>query len=305
MDRRHRVESEATTSRMNSEREHQFSVDVPSGRLVGWSMGSGPPVITLHGGPGLSDYTHPLTVELAAEFRVVRYQQRGLSPSLLDGPFAVETHVADLLAILDGLGLDRPVLAGHSWGGHLALHFAVAHPDRVSGLLIIDPLGAVGDGGAGDLGRNIELRLLPDEVRQLDEIKTEPTPPDYRGPSRSLALIWPAYFSSRDAVVTMPEIQTSSECHRETMASIVRHLESDTLGPELPRLNTPTQFLMGADSPIPPHHGEATARLIPGAAVRVLPQCGHFPWIECPGHSLAALRRLVPGTAPNGQVFDN
>jgi pimeloyl-ACP methyl ester carboxylesterase len=80
-----------------------------------------------------------------AGWRAIRYQQRCLSPSATGGPFTVERHVADAVAVLDGLGVDRAVVAGHSWGGHLALQLAVAHPDRVAGLLIIDSPGANGD----------------------------------------------------------------------------------------------------------------------------------------------------------------
>jgi pimeloyl-ACP methyl ester carboxylesterase len=55
--------------------------------------------------------------------------------------------------VLDALGVDRAVVAGHSWGSHLALQLAVAHPDRVAGLLIIDGPGVTGDGGVTEMGR--------------------------------------------------------------------------------------------------------------------------------------------------------
>jgi pimeloyl-ACP methyl ester carboxylesterase len=51
---------------------------------------------------------------------------------------------------------------GHSWGGHLAMHLAVRHPDRVLGLVIADPLGAVSDGGAGSPARREDRRGLAD-----------------------------------------------------------------------------------------------------------------------------------------------
>ena len=55
-------------------------------------------------------------------------------------------------------------------GGHLALHVAVACPGRVAGLLLIDPLGAVGDGGAADVGRALGQRLLPAAISRYQEV---------------------------------------------------------------------------------------------------------------------------------------
>jgi pimeloyl-ACP methyl ester carboxylesterase len=105
---------------------------------------AGPALLLLHGGPAITDFMDLLGTEVAG-WRAIRYQQRCLSPSATGGPFTVERHVADAVAVLDGLGVDRAVVAGHPWGGHLALQLAVAHPDRVAGLLIIDSPGANGD----------------------------------------------------------------------------------------------------------------------------------------------------------------
>jgi proline iminopeptidase len=80
-----------------------------------------------------------------------------VAPSTTEGPFDVETTIADAIAVMDGAGIDTSYLLGHSWGGHLAFHLAVAHQDRFKGLVPIDPLGAIGDGGVlgdgGDHGR--------------------------------------------------------------------------------------------------------------------------------------------------------
>jgi len=56
--------------------------------------------------------------------------------------------VADIAALLDGLGWDTAYLMGHSWGGHLVFHAAAGISERLAGVLSVDPLGAVGDGGA-------------------------------------------------------------------------------------------------------------------------------------------------------------
>jgi pimeloyl-ACP methyl ester carboxylesterase len=52
----------------------EFAARVPGGSITGWLAGTGPPVLVLHGGPGLSDYTAPLAAELTDAFGVIRYQ---------------------------------------------------------------------------------------------------------------------------------------------------------------------------------------------------------------------------------------
>jgi pimeloyl-ACP methyl ester carboxylesterase len=69
----------------------------------------------------------------------------------------------------------------------------------------------------------------------------------------------------------------------------MQHFENGTLQRRLASLILPTVVLLGADSPIPPEHGIATAALIPGASYRIEPGCGHFPWLEHPGSVRTAL----------------
>jgi proline iminopeptidase len=57
---------------------------------------------------------------------VLRYQQRGLSPSTTQGLFTVEQEVLDLMMVCDGLEGNAIWIVGHSWGGHLAMHALVA-----------------------------------------------------------------------------------------------------------------------------------------------------------------------------------
>jgi pimeloyl-ACP methyl ester carboxylesterase len=109
--------------------------------------GEGRTVVLLHGGPGLVDYMGLLDAETAG-WRRVRYQQRGHAPSAVGGPFTVQQNLEDLISVLDDSVADRCVVLGHSWGGHLALQAALAVPERIDGVALIDPFGSVADGGA-------------------------------------------------------------------------------------------------------------------------------------------------------------
>src|SRR6478609_4641664 len=145
--------------------------------IAGRRAGSGPPVVLLHGGPGLGfGYLRDLADELAQENDVAWYQQRGLEPSAVEGPYSVAADVGDARRVLDALGWQRAYVVGHSWGGHLALHVAEAMPDRLFGVLAVDPLGSVGDGRWPEFDEEI-FRRTPEHVRararELDELALE------------------------------------------------------------------------------------------------------------------------------------
>jgi pimeloyl-ACP methyl ester carboxylesterase len=79
--------------------------------------------------------------DIGEGYRVATFQQRGLAPSLTDGPFDVATAVDDVVAVLDALGVERAALAGLSMGGRVALETALMHPERVTA--VVHVAGAV------------------------------------------------------------------------------------------------------------------------------------------------------------------
>jgi pimeloyl-ACP methyl ester carboxylesterase len=279
----------------------RFHAPVPGGELAGWVRGDGPAVLLLHGGPGLSgEYLHGLADELGEGYRVAGYQQRGLEPSTTEGPFEVAREVADAIAVLDALEWERAWIVGHSWGGHLLLHLAVAHPERLLGGLAVDPLGGVGDGAEKAFEAEIFART-PEDVRaraqELDEraLRGEGTEDDVL---ESLGLVWPAYFASRDRVMEMPDLRSSVDAYAGVFASLRELLPG--LEAALPALAVPMGFVAGAASPMP-HDAAAgaTARAIPGAWIDVVEGAGHFPWYERPGSVRAALGRLTGAQVPS------
>ena len=271
----------------------EFAASVPGGVITASQAGAGAPVLILHGGPGLSDYTGPLAAELDDAFAVIRYQQRGLAPSTTSGPFDVDRHVADAIAVLDAAGAGRAYVIGHSWGGHLAMHLAARHQDRLLGLVVVDPLGAVPDGGEDDLGRILAERIPPERAARAQELDERAMAGEgtVQDALEGLAIVWPGYFSSPAQAPPMPPLGLSLDCYAGTFASIHQHFEDRTLERSLPSLKIPAVFVLGAASPIPPRHGVASAALIPGARHVIEDDCGHFIWLERPG----SVRRALQG----------
>jgi pimeloyl-ACP methyl ester carboxylesterase len=265
--------------------------------IGGCRAGTGPPVLLLHGGPGLGfEYLQGLADELAEENDVAWYQQRGLPPSATEGPFTVAADVADAGRVLDALGWETAYAVGHSWGGHLALHVAAALPERVRGVLAVDPLGAVGDGRWPEFDEEMYRRTpeaVRDRARELDELTTAGAADDELA-LEGMRLVWPAYFADPEAAPPMPRLTMATERSAEMQASIVAELP--LLEAQLPGIRVPVGFVHGARSPMPLGASTDAAERIPGAWVEVVDGAGHFVWVEAPGAVRAALRRL---TAPD------
>jgi pimeloyl-ACP methyl ester carboxylesterase len=276
-------------------RGKSFTAPVGGGQVSGWVDGAGPPVLLLHGGPGLPyDYLDDLAPELTDGYEVAAYQQRGLPPSMLDGPYDVDTHLADVRAVLDTLGWSTAYVVGHSWGGHLALHVAVAMPERLDGVLCLDPLGGVGDGGAALFSAELTARLPAESRERAAELEAleESGNATMAEAMEGFGLIWPGYFADPAAAPPMMYESMSLGANVGGFESLVARLPA--LEATLPTIATPLGIVMGAMSPMPTEEtGRQTAARIPGAWVEVVEGGGHFPWLEQPGCVRSALDRLA------------
>ena len=270
--------------------EQPFQVAVEGAVLSGHRGGSGPPALLLHGGPAFPDYTEGLAAELDGLLTTIRYTQRGVTPSPGEGPYAIERHMADALAVLDHFAIERAWAVGHSWGGHLALHLLVTHPQRLLGVICIDPLGAFGE-IFGEFGAAMRAGLTPEQVSRVDEIEElrrrgEATEADLL---ERAALNWPRFFADPANAPPDPLEHIGVDSSRETNAAIADHFARGTLANGLPHATSRVLFVHGELDPLPPRTSYETAALIPGAEVVILPGRGHFPWLEATGE----IRRAV------------
>jgi proline iminopeptidase len=115
-------------------------IDVPGGRLWIESEGEGEPLLLLAGGPASSHLTfHPYFSALADQFRVLYLDYRGRGKSETHGALADLTFagdVADIEAVRTALGLEQISIYGFSYGGMVAMAYALAHPSRVRRLIL-------------------------------------------------------------------------------------------------------------------------------------------------------------------------
>ncbi|MDX2262777.1 MAG: alpha/beta hydrolase [Gemmatimonadales bacterium] len=116
----------------------------PAGPLAVEEHGQGPlPLVLIHGMAGDASFWSSMVRALGAGHRVIIPELRGHGRSAQpsDGQYAIGAHAADLVAVVEGMGLDRVVLVGHSFGASVALEAATLMPTRVAGMLLLDAAG--------------------------------------------------------------------------------------------------------------------------------------------------------------------
>jgi pimeloyl-ACP methyl ester carboxylesterase len=165
----------------------------------------------------------------------------------------------------------------------------------VAGLVSVDPLGAVGDGGVTEMGQRLDERLLPENAEALAAVSERlgAQDPNDDDALESLRLRWPGYFGDPANVFPFPpEWRVSLAGYAGTLGSALDHLAGGFAG-KLAGIDVPVVFVLGAKSPMPVSYGEQTAALLPRAEVMIVPGGGHLPWFEQPGCVAEALSKLA------------
>lgn len=244
-------------------------------------IGEGPPTVVLHGGPGADhEYLRPGFDALAHGRELVYYDQRGGGRSSVarDIPVGWREQVADLEALREHWGLERLTLAGYSWGGLLALLYALEHPGRVGRLALVSPAPtwrAARDRFEATFARRNLAPALQEERRRLRESGLrERDPAAFQ--RRLFELSVAPYFFDPSRARELTPFRITGRTQQEVWQS----LGDFDLRPRLPELRgLPALVVHGEEDPIPIEAARATAELI-GARFEAFPRCGHVPHVE-------------------------
>jgi proline iminopeptidase len=258
-------------------------------------VGAGPPIIVLHGGPDF-DHTYllPELDRLADSFRLLYYDQRGRGRSA-DGvrpeDVTLGSEIDDVDRVRSHFGLESAAVLGHSWGGVLAMEYAVRHPERVSQLILLDS----GPASADDW-RSFRKGLTRRRPAELDAMQAIASTDAYaRGDLEAEAAYYRLHFritvrrpDHLEALVARLRSNFTEE--GVVLARAIEHrLYEETatsadwdLVPALRGLDVPTLVLHGEDDFVPVQLAARISEAVPGARLSVLPGCGHFTYLESP-----------------------
>jgi pimeloyl-ACP methyl ester carboxylesterase len=166
-------------------------------------------------------------------------------------------------------------------------------PERLLGVLAVDPLGSFGDGRWPEFDEEMFHRApeaVRERAREIDELSMAGKADDELA-LEGMRLVWPAYFADPESAPPMPELRIASARSAEMVPSIFEELPALEAG--LPEIRVPVGFVHGSRSPMPLAASTDAAERIPGAWVEVVEGAGHFVWVEAPSAVRVLLRRLT------------
>jgi pimeloyl-ACP methyl ester carboxylesterase len=249
-----------------------FSIQSGKAHLTGIEDGKGPALVFLHAGVADKRMWRDQMAAFANRFRVVAYDRRGFGESRYEAE--TFSHMRDLRAVLDGLGIERACLVGCSQGGRFAVDFALAYPTRVSRLVLVAP--AIG-------GAPQPKELPPDIETLLEQAEQAEDQKHYDLVNRIEAHMWldgprapegRVQGSARDLFLRMNIIPLKSPSPGKDSAA------TDSFK-RLKEIATPTLLIWG-DLDFP-HLQERCALLckrIKGAQSAMMPGTAHLPNLE-------------------------
>ena len=250
--------------------------------------GAGEPIVVVHGGP-LLDHGHlvePLR-PLADRFRLVFYDQRlsGRSEGRVDSAsVTLDRFVEDIEGIRLALGLDRLHLMGHSWGGLIAMKYAIAHPDQLRSLVLVSPLPPSSTLWQ-DEQRAQAADLQPEDTAGMGALRASPGM-EAGAPTvieRLLQLSFRAQLHDPVLADSLRfHIPTDYRDRSRQFSLLAGDLQSFDLFPDLAGLGAPTLVVYGASETGAAPTADALRATIPDVWVAVIPEAGHFAYFEKP-----------------------
>lgn len=245
------------------------------------------PFVLIHGFTGSRDDFRERLPELSRQGHTIALDQRGHGGS--DNPgegYTLPQLAADLLGFLDSVGIDRCDLLGHSMGGMVALRFALAQPERVASLVLMDTAPGPLDlptrkwfEVGGQIARSQGMGALFALMRKVAEKESQRPEPVIRSMERMGEDV---YWSRIEAKI----LAMDPAAFGELGAVLAEH--DDATG-QLGEIACPTTIVVGElDVPFR-KPSDAMERGIPGARQVVIPEAVHSPQLENPAAWLAAI----------------
>ena len=266
-------------------------------------LGDGRPLVLLHGGPGADHWTMAPFRRLADRFTLVFYDHRcnGRSEGADVTSLTWENLTADADALREHLGFDQWAVLGHSFGGNVALEYALRYPDRLSHLILLDTGGDsrwAHEHAPALLARRGFSAKTVELARRFLNGRIEPA--QFVPALIRLGRAYDPYISHRRLLGDLIQGAWRSKMRPEALIYAAPRLLTDwTVMDRLGEIKVPTLVMAGRDDFIfPPEHQGQLAAGIPGARLRIIERAGHNPHAERPDEVMEAVRDFITTEVP-------
>jgi pimeloyl-ACP methyl ester carboxylesterase len=266
-------------------------------------IGHGYPLVLMHGGPGADLYTMMAFKPLADRFTLVFYDHRcnGRSKGAEVTTMTMENLTADADALRQALGFEKWAVLGHSFGGYVALEYALRYPNSLTHLLLVDT------GGDYHWARENAPKLLakrgfsPEIGNLAQRFLNGQIEPNEMFPA--LMKLGKAY-NPHTRLSQMPHMLFTGLRTKLRPEALIfaanNYLKEWTVMDRLVEIKVPTLVLAGREDFIyPPEHQQELARRIPNAHLVLIDRAGHNPQDEQPAKTLQAVRDFLSDVKPN------
>jgi proline iminopeptidase len=267
--------------------------------------GKGYPIALMHGGPGL-DYKSMLALEpLADEFTLVFYDHRcnGRSVGVDVTTMTMENLTADADALREALGFEKWVVLGHSFGGNVALEYALRYPQSLSQLVLMNTGGDqwwVNHNAMDILAQRGYDASTVEDARRLynGQITRSEFLPIFLKINKAYS-----YKSSINLLTMLQAVVMGYMPKLEPDALIFAYgqmLQGWSVMDRLGEIKVPTLIVAGTyDFLFPPEHQQQLAAGIPNSRLVPIEHAGHNPDMEQPAETIKAIRDFLAASVPS------
>lgn len=264
-------------------------------------IGHGYPLLLMHGGPGADHWSMLPFRRCADRFTLIFYDHRcnGRSTGTAIESMTWENLTADADALRQRLGFEKWAVLGHSFGGHVAVEYALRYPDRLSHLVLLDT------GGDSRWSQQNAPDLLakrgysPEKVQLVRRFFNGEIAPNEMMPA--LMRFGSAYYHRPSLLLIAKEMikgEWRTKTRPEALIFAGRHLfKGWTVMDRLGEIKVPTLVMAGRDDFLfPPEHQAELAAGITNASLRIIERAGHNAHSERPTEVIRAVSDFILGS---------
>jgi len=269
------------------------------------TVGSGPPVVLIHGMVNSSRHWEAVALQLADRYQVIAPDLIGHGDSARPrGDYSLGAHAASIRDVLAAIGVDRASIVGHSLGGGVAMQFFYQFPQRVERLALVS---------SGGLGREVSPLLRGAALPGVSALLAAAANPSVLAAMNSSGTRLRDRGNRKGVYLQQIARALRPLEHADARKAFLHTLRSviDVRGQRVSARDRlyllsefPTLIVWGErDNTIPLAHGLATHEAVPGSRFETLPGVAHFPHIEDPPALAAVLGDWLATTEP-AQIDD-